>query len=258
MSLENRVALITGAAQGLGKSIAERLANDGATVIVADLNLEKAEQTAAEIRHKGHDAIAIMMNVASEESINVAMEAIESEKGKVTILVNNAGILNSAPAQEMPLESWQRHLDIMLSGSLLCARAVLTGMVDEHWGRIINMGSLMSFTSFGGDAAYCTTKAGMLGLTRSLAMEFGPHNICVNAICPGNILTEMLENVGRTAEKRDGLAPGEFLKQRAETIPLRRLGAPEDIANMVGFLCSEDASYVSGQSLHVNGALYLT
>lgn len=258
MSLENRVALITGAAQGLGKSTAERLARDGATVVVADLNLEKAEQTAAEIRGNGHDAIAVMMNVADEQSIASAMEHVVSEKGKVTILVNNAGILNDTPALDVPMEVWQRSLDVMLSGSLLCSRAVLSGMVDEGWGRIINLSSLMGFVAFGQDVAYCTAKAGILGLTRSLAVEYGPHNICVNAICPGNILTEMLEDVGRMVEQRDGLPPGEFLKQRSNEIPLRRLGVPEDVANMVAFLCSEDASYVSGQSLHVNGALYVT
>ena len=258
MSIKNRVALITGAAQGLGKSTAQRLAEDGAIAIVADLNLEKAEETAAELRSDGHDAMAVMMNVADEESINAAVNLVVGEKGRISILVNNAGILGSTPAQEMPMNVWQRSLDIMLSGSLLCSRAVLSGMVEEQWGRIINLGSLMSFVAFGQDVAYCTTKAGILGLTRSLAVEFGPHNICVNAICPGNILTPMLEDVGRNVEARDGLEPGDFLKQRSEDIPLRRLGAPEDIASMVSFLCSDDASYVSGQSIHVNGALYLT
>lgn len=258
MSLNNKVALITGAAQGLGKSTAERLARDGAIVVVADLNLEKAEQTAAEIRDKGNDAIAVMMNVADEKSVNDAVDLVEREKGKVSILVNNAGILGATPAQDVPMDIWQRSLDVMLSGSLLCARAVLPGMVDAQWGRIINLGSLMSFVSFGQDVAYCTAKAGILGLTRSLAVEYGPHNICVNAICPGNILTDMLEDVGRMVEQRDGQPEGSFIQERSKEIPLRRLGAPEDIANMVAFLSSDDAAYVSGQSLHVNGALYVT
>ena len=258
MSLKNKIALITGAAQGLGKSTATRLAEEGAAVIVADLNLEKAEETAAELNAGGHDAMAVMMDVADEESINSAVRLVEQEKGRIHILINNAGILGSTPAQEVPINVWRRSLDIMLSGSLLCSRAVLSGMVEQKWGRIINLGSLMSFVSYGQDVSYCTAKAGILGLTRSLAVEFGPHNICVNAVCPGNILTPMLEEVGRNVEKRDGLEPGAFLRQRREDIPLRRLGEPEDVANMVAFLCSEGASYVSGQSIHVNGALYLT
>jgi len=258
MSQENKIAIITGAAQGLGKSIAERLAKNGATVVIADLNLEKAQQAAAELMDKGHDAIAVMMNVADEQSISAAMNTVVNERGRATILVNNAGILGPTPAQEVPMNVWQRSLDVMLSGTLLCSRAVLSGMVDEGWGRVVNMGSMMSFTSFGGDIAYCTAKAGLLGLTRSLAVEYGPHNICVNAICPGNIMTDMLADVALMVEKRDGLVPGEFLEQRSKEIPLRRLGTPEDVANMVAFLCSDEASYVSGQSIHVNGALYLT
>jgi 3-oxoacyl-[acyl-carrier protein] reductase len=129
-------------------------------------------------------------------------------------------------------------------------------MKSARWGRIVNMSSMMSATAYGEDAAYCATKAGLLGLTRSLAAEFGPHNVCVNAVCPGNVATFMLERVAESVERRDGLEKGFFMRDRAQAIPLRRLGQPEDIANVVSFLCSTDADYVTGQTLHVNGGLY--
>ncbi len=258
MALENKVALITGGAQGIGKSIAARLARDGAAVVTADLNLDLAQRTADELQEAGHRAMAVKMDVSNEDDVGIAVSKIADTFGPVTILVNNAGIIGSTPALEVPLETWQLNLNVMLTGSLLCARAVLPKMVASNWGRVINIGSMMSNVAYGKDVAYCTTKSGILGLTRSLAVEFGPHNVCVNAVCPGNIMTEMLIKVGEQVEERDGLPAGSFLEQRASAIPLRRLGEPEDIANVVSFLCSSDADYVSGQSIHVNGALYLT
>lgn len=258
MSLKNRVALVTGSARGLGKAIAERLAKNGASVVISDIDKAASEQTAADLRDAGFDAMALRLNVADEENVNEAIAQIEKEKGAVSILVNNAGILKDTPVLETSISDWQRSLDIMLTGSLLCARAVAPGMIEQKWGRIINLGSMMSATAFGNDFAYCTAKSGMLGLTRSLAMEFGPHNICVNTVCPGNIDTAMLRDVADLVEKRDGLEPGQFLKQQTDAIPLRRLGVPEDVAKLTSYLCSADADYMTGQSLHINGGLYLT
>jgi len=160
------------------------------------------------------------------------------------------------PALDIDMKDWQMSLDVMLAGSFNMARHVLPYMKAAGWGRIINLGSLMSNTAFGEDPIYCTAKAGILGLTRSLAAEFGPYNICVNTLCPGNILTEMMEKVAANAEKRDGLQPGSFLAERAKAIPLRRIGQPEDVAKLASFLCGPDADYITGQSIHVNGGLY--
>ena len=189
-------------------------------------------------------------------SIAAAISATQRVLGPPTILINNAGLFPQVAALKMSAAQWQSTLAVNLSGAMLVSLAVLPGMTAAKWGRIVNMSSMMAVTAFGEDAAYCSTKAGLLGLTRSLAAEFGPYNICVNAICPGNIESTLMEEVAASVERRDGLEPGTFLRDRARAIPLRRLGLPQDIANVVSFLCSENADYVTGQALHVNGGLY--
>ena len=250
--------MVTGAGQGIGRGIALRLAKDGATVAIADLNEETAASVAGEIESSGGKAFAVKMNVAEEASVNQAVKKIVAEAGPVSILVNNAGIFHDTPAMDVSMEEWNFNLAVMLTGPLLCARAVGPGMIEQRWGRIINMASLMSFVAYGRDVGYCATKTGLLGLTRSLAADLAKHNVLVNAICPGNIMTPMLEETGRLIEIRDGMEPGQFIRERAKDIPLGRLGQPEDIAKMASFLCSEDADYITGQSLHVNGGLYNT
>ncbi len=258
MSIEGRVALVTGGGQGIGRGIAERLAKDGATVAIADLNEETAAEAVAHIEAGGGKALAVVMDVSQETSVNEAVEKIVAEVGTVSILVNNAGIFRDTPGLEVSLDEWNFNLAVMLTGPLLCARTVGPGMIEQRWGRIINMASLMSFVAYGCDAGYCATKTGLLGLTRSLAADMAKHNVLVNAICPGNIMTSMLEETGRLVELRDGMEPGQFIRERSNDIPLGRLGQPEDIAKMASFLCSEDADYITGQSLHVNGGLYNT
>lgn len=256
MTLTGKIALITGGAQGIGLACARRLAQDGAAIILADINAEKASVSADNLRSKGAQAISVVMDVSDEQSVTAAVEIASDEVGAPTILVNNAGIYRETPALEVDLKVWRKMLDIMLTGPLLAARAVAPAMIEAGWGRIINMGSLMSAVAFGDDAGYCTTKTGLLGLTRSLAADLGKYQICVNAICPGNIMTELMEQTARNIEKRDGLEPGTFLKERPKQIPLGRIGAPEDIANTVSYLCSAGADYITGQSIHVNGGIY--
>ncbi|RME63411.1 MAG: SDR family oxidoreductase [Alphaproteobacteria bacterium] len=254
--MNGKVALVTGGAQGIGLAIARQLAAKGAHSVIADINLEKAVAAAEALRQDDLAASAVKMDVASEDAVNHAMSEIETAVGAPLIIVNNAGIAAESPALDMPMSTWHRNIAIMLTGPLLVARAAAPAMIKARWGRIINMGSLMSFTAFGKDAGYCAAKAGILGLSRSLAADLAPFGVCVNTICPGNILTELMEETARAIEARDGLAPGSFLAERPKAIPLGRLGTPEDIADLAAFLASDAASYITGQAIHVNGGLY--
>jgi 3-oxoacyl-[acyl-carrier protein] reductase len=256
MTIRRQTAIVSGSAQGIGLAIAMRLSQDGAAIGVADINQSAADQAVGAIVSAGGRALAVAMDAGDNASVATAVQRVAELLGPPTILINNAGIYPRGPIMQLDIDQWQSTLAVNLSGAFFAARAVFPYMVAAKWGRIVNMSSMMAAIAFGDDAAYCSSKAGLLGLTRSLAAEFGPHNICVNAICPGNIVTPMMDEVAASVERRDGLEQGSFLKNRAQVIPLRRLGLPEDIAKMTSFLCSADADYVTGQALHVNGGLY--
>lgn len=256
MGLEGKIALVTGGAQGIGLAISERLAREGASVAVVDVDRAMAEEAARKIQSTGAEAIAVEIDVGDPASVAEGTAIVTSELGPAAILVNNAGVYRSTPLLGVSGDFWKLSLDVMLTGTLLMAQEVTPHMIRARWGRIINLGSMMSNVAYGEDVAYCTSKSGILGLTRSLAAELAKHNICVNTVCPGNVLTGMLEQTADAIEQRDGLEPGSWIKDRAKAIPLGRLGKPDDIANVVSFFCSEDANYITGQSLHVNGGLY--
>ena len=257
MTLNGKIALVTGGARGIGYAISEKLLNDGAKVVIADIDAELAESSREVLSTIGPATMAMAMNVADEKSVKDGIQQIANELGPIQILINNAGVYKSTPLHlDNAFSNWQLCLDVMLNGSFLVAKEVAPLMINEGWGRIINLGSLMSHNAFGEDAAYCAAKTGMLGLTRSLSADLARHNICVNTICPGNILTAMLRNTAKAIEKRDGLEPDSWLRDQGQRIPMRRLGQPEDIANVVSFFCSNLADYVTGQTLHVNGGQY--
>jgi 2-hydroxycyclohexanecarboxyl-CoA dehydrogenase len=257
MTLEGHTALVTGGGRGMGRAIALRLAREGAQVIVGDVNEEGVAAVAEEIRAAGGQALALYLDVSREEQVNEAVQRARAALGPITILVNNAGIYRDTPLLTSSLEDWYASLAVNLTGQLLCARAVVPDMMAQRWGRIINQASMMSKIAFGRDYAYCASKTGVLGLTRSLAAELARYNICVNALCPGNIMTAMLEQVDQAIALRENKQPGQFLRERPQEIPLGRLGQPEDIAGVVAFLCGPDGSYITGQAIHVDGGLYM-
>jgi 3-oxoacyl-[acyl-carrier protein] reductase len=259
LDLDGRVALVTGAARGIGHAIARELAMAGAAVAIADLDAGEAERAAEEIARDAPGAVAgFNMDVGDRNSMNAALDHIRASLGPPDILVNNAGLYRSTPLLDYDERTWQLMLDVMLSGPVRLARAAVPHMIDQSWGRIINMGSQVSAVSFGEDLAYSAAKAGIAGVTRSMAAELARHGICANTICPGNVLTDLMRETGAAIEKRDGLEPGQFLKERDASIPLGRLGDPVDVANLVVFLASERGGYITGQSIHVNGGLYQT
>lgn len=252
-------ALVTGAARGIGLAIARELAAAGSAVALADLDAELADTCAHSIADEfGAEAIGIGMDVSDSGSIDSGLAEVRSRLGPPDILVNNAGLYRSTPLNDIDMQTWRLMLDVMLTGPLLLCRATVPHMISERWGRIINMGSQVSAVSFGEDVAYSAAKAGIAGVSRSMAAELAKHQISVNAICPGNILTDLMRETGAAIEKRDGLEPGQFLRERDSTIPLGRLGDPADVANLVVFLASDRGGYITGQSIHVNGGLYQT
>jgi 3-oxoacyl-[acyl-carrier protein] reductase len=247
MSLNGQVAVITGAAQGIGAATARLLAARGASVALVDVALMAAEHVAAEI---GARAIAIKTDLASKVEVQAMVERIVAEWGRVDILVNNAGVVRNRPVVEMSEEEWSYVLDVNLRGSFFCIQAVAPHMIRQRYGKIVNFSSGSAYGAVTpGQASYSAAKAGIQGLTRTLAMELGPDNININAVVPGFIETEMTR---RTAEEQ-GLDYEAVRAQRVALIPLRRAGQPEDVANVVGFLVSDEASYVHGELIHVYG-----
>ncbi len=244
--MSSRVAFITGASQGIGRACALALAADGAQVVVGARNVEKLAALADEIRAAGGTAHAVSLDVASSESVKNAFAEAEKTLGPVEILVNNAGITRDGLAMRMSPEAWDQVLDTNLSGAFRCIQASLRGMTKNRWGRIINISSVVGQAGNPGQANYVSSKAGLIGLTKSLALELATRNITVNAVAPGFIETAMTEGL-----------PAEAKAKILERIPLGRMGLAEEVAAAVRFLAGDDAAYITGHTLSVNGGMYL-
>jgi NAD(P)-dependent dehydrogenase (short-subunit alcohol dehydrogenase family) len=255
MVLHGEVAIITGAASGIGQGIAERFCREGARVAVVDIDHEKAQQTSSAL---GTAAIAVAADVSSQTSVEEMVEAVERRFGPVTILVNNAGVSVVVPFLELEEAVWQRHLDINLTGAFLCSQAVLKSMVPRRRGRIINISSQSGKQGNSQYQAYCASKFGLIGLTQSLAMEFAPHGITVNAICPGIVFTPLWEAMLPAYAEKRHIAPEQVAEYLVSRIPLRRLCTPEDVAGVAVFLASADGGYLTGQALNVNGGALMS
>jgi 2-hydroxycyclohexanecarboxyl-CoA dehydrogenase len=246
MSINGRIAVVTGGARGMGRSIAMRLAQDGAAVAVWDINPEGAEQTAAAIAQAGGVAIACVGDASLEEEITGAVTRTRSQLGPVTILVNNAGAFDVCAFPEIKADSLDRLLNINLRGPFICTQAVIPDMLAAGWGRIVNISSAAAQSGAKGSAHYAASKGGIIGLTKALAMEYVDKGITVNHIPPGMIDTPMS---GRTREQTAALA--------AAYMPMKRPGRPEEVAAACSYLVSDAAGYVTGQTLSVNGGYYL-
>ncbi len=247
MSLSGKIAVVTGGSRGIGRAICQRLAALGATVIVNYVsNPAAAEETVKSIQNAGGKAESIQFNVATPEEIETAFKKILDAHGRVDILVNNAGITRDTLLMKMKDEQWDEVLNTNLKGVFLCTKAVSRGMMKQRWGRIINITSVIGFAGNAGQANYAAAKAGIVGFTKSVAKELASRGITVNGVAPGYIVTDMTRNL---SEEITNTIKGE--------IPMGVLGEAEDIAGAVAYLASDDARYVTGQFIHVNGGMFM-
>src|SRR6266852_4573724 len=246
--LDGRVAFVTGAGRGIGAATALRLAEDGAHVVLADIDIEGIQQGVAEIERVGSQGLAVSCNVADKAAVEGAVQQAVDHFGRLDILVNNAGVLRDNLLFKMSDDDWETVMNVHLRGAFLCSRAAQKYMVQQRYGRIVSLSSVAALGNRG-QANYSTAKAGLQGLTRTLAIELGPFGITVNAIGPGFIDTEMT----RSTARRRGLDPDAVIAEASKNIPVRRVGQPRDVANVICFLSSEEASFVSGQVIYVAG-----
>jgi 3-oxoacyl-[acyl-carrier protein] reductase len=244
MRLKDKVALITGGARGIGRAIALTFAREGADIVVADVNLEIAQKTALEIEGLGRRAMALAMDVTNYEVVEEGINKILDKMGKVDILVNNAGITKDNLLLRMSLADWDAVINVNLKGTFNCIKAVSRPMVKQRSGRIISIASIIGLIGNAGQANYAASKAGIIALTKTVAKELASRNINANAVAPGFIQTEMTAKL-----------PEEVKKKMQEAIPLGTLGTPEDVANVCLFLASSESSYITGQTITVDGGM---
>lgn len=246
MELKDKIAVVTGGAQGIGKTVGEELARQGAHVILGDVNLEGAQASAAEIKDNGGSASAMELNVTDADGVQKTFDSISKEFKLIDILVNNAGITRDGLVMRMKEADWDLVLSINLKGSFLCTQQAVKQMMKQKSGSIVNIASIVGLMGNAGQANYSASKAGLIGLTKTTAREVASRGIRVNAIAPGFIDTAMTQVLDEKVRER-----------LIEQIPLARLGLPEDIANCVSFLVSDRAGYVTGQVLSVNGGMLM-
>jgi 3-oxoacyl-[acyl-carrier protein] reductase len=246
MKLDGRVALVTGASQGIGHACARALAREGATVALAARNQQKLDELVAEITNAKGKAAAFVIDVSDEDQVKSAIKAALGQFGKIDILVNNAGITRDQLVMRMKRSDWDAVLNTNLTSAYLCIQQVIGSMLKQHWGRIVNISSVFGQIGQAGQANYAASKAGLIGLTMAIAREVASRNITCNAVAPGFIETSMTSALSE-----------EFRQTAVKSIPLGRVGSPEDVANAVSFLASDEAAYITGHVLNVNGGLLM-
>ncbi len=246
MSLQGKVAIVTGAAQGIGRAIAESLAQAGADIVVADLDPGRSLETVAAVEQVGRKALNVKVNVADAQETKSLVDQVIKTWGKVDILVNNAGITRDGLLLRMKEEDWHLVLQVNLNGTFNCTKAVLQPMTKHRYGRIVNIASIVGVMGNAGQANYAASKAAVIGFTKTVGREYASRNITVNAVAPGFIDTAMTHGL-----------PVDVKETLQKQIPLGRLGTPADIAAAVRFLVSDDAAYITGHVLHVNGGMLM-
>lgn len=244
--MNKRTALVTGASRGIGKACALALAEAGNRIVLAARTAAKLEEVAVEISAAGGEAFVLEMDLSSHDSIKTAISKAAKEFGRVDILVNNAGVTKDGLAVRMKQQDWESVIQTNLSGSFYATQEVLQGMMRERWGRIVNISSVVGEKGNPGQANYVASKAGLIGLTKSLAQEVGSRNITVNAVAPGFIATDMTQEL-----------PEDLKQKMIDATPLKRMGTSEEIAAAVKFLASDEAAFITGHVLDVNGGIYM-
>ena len=247
MSLEGKVALVTGATRGIGQAIARKLAEDGATVVGTATSEAGAARISAALKEAGNNGFGMVMDVSDPESVEQGLKQIAAEAGAPAILVNNAGITRDNLLMRLKEDDWSAVIETNLTSVYRTSKAVLRGMAKARWGRVINISSVVASMGNPGQGNYCAAKAGIEGFTRSLASEMSNRGITANCVAPGFIDTDMTRALGE--DQRDAMLAN---------IPAGRLGAPEEVAAVVAFLASDAAGYVTGETIHVNGGMYMS
>ncbi len=247
MNIDDKIALVTGGSRGIGRAICIHLAAHGATVGINYVsNATAAEETLSCIKQFGGNAFCVGFDVADHESVQKAVKEMTSEYGGIDILVNNAGITRDGLMARMKDADWDMVMETNLKGAFTCSKAVMRSMMKKRWGRIINISSVIGFLGNGGQVNYAAAKAGLVGLTKSMARELASRNVTVNCVAPGYIVTDMTRELAEDIQN--------MIKAQ---IPLGTLGEPDDVASAVGYLASQESGYMTGQTLHVNGGMYM-
>jgi 3-oxoacyl-[acyl-carrier protein] reductase len=246
MSFAGRVALVTGASQGIGRAIALKLSRNGATVALAARNQAKLEELAAEVQRAGGQAASFLVDVGQEDQVKATFKQVVAQFGKIDILVNNAGITRDQLVMRMKRSDWDEVINTNLTSAYLCIQQAIGSMLKQRWGRIINVTSIFGQIGQAGQANYASSKAGLIGLTMAMAREVASRSITCNAVAPGFIETAMTSTLS-----------DEFKQTALKVIPLGRVGTTDDVANAVAFLASDEAAYITGHVLNVNGGMYM-
>jgi len=244
MRLKGKVAVVTGARRGIGRAIALEMAKEGAKIVVSDIDLKECEAVCDEIRKLGSEAIAVKCDVTKKDEVDEMMEKAVHKFGRIDIMANNAGVYVAKPLEQTTEKDWDFVVGINLKGVFLCSNAAARYMIRQKSGKIISTASIAGKVGFADSSAYCASKGGIISMTKELAMELAPYNINVNAVAPGVIATNMTKDMMDDEKAKQGLLM---------SIPLKRVGKPEDIAKAVVFLASEDSDYVTGHTLVVDG-----
>jgi len=245
-ALEGKLALITGGARGIGREIAMLFAKQGANIAICDVNMEEAEKTSKEIESLGRQSLAFKVDVTSSNQVQEMVDKILDKFNKIDILINNAGITKDNLLLRMSEEEWDKVIAVNLKGTFICTKLVSKVMLKQRFGKIVNLASIIGITGNAGQANYAASKAGIIGLTKSVAKELASRSICVNAIAPGFIKTDMTAKL-----------PEDVQKKMLAVIPLARFGEAKDVADLALFLSSESSSYITGQVIQVDGGMVM-